>query len=68
MSEKKQFQDVYFIYIYKCEGGCLKRAHLASTHSQGFFVNMSPLGVEPVLSSWKVDVVTASPPSRTLFF
>ena len=24
------------------------------------------LGVEPVLPSWKVGVVTASPPSRTL--
>ena len=27
---------------------------------------MSPPGVEPVLPSWKVGVVTASPPSWTL--
>ena len=27
---------------------------------------MFPLGVEPVLSNWKVGVVTASPSSRTL--
>ena len=26
---------------------------------------MSPPGVEPVLPTWKVGVVTASPPSRT---
>jgi len=48
------------------------RAHLANTHSQGFsqgflsgFINMSPPGVEPVLPSWKVSVVTDSPPSTT---
>ena len=48
------------------------RAHLANTHSQGFFkvflwvfVNMSLPGVELVLPSWKVGVVTASPPSKT---
>ena len=52
------------IYIYKCEGGCLKRAHLTNTHSQGFF--MSPPGVEPVLPSWKIGAVTAWPPSRSL--
>ena len=63
---------VSFIFIYKCEGGCLKRAHLTNTHSQDFFQsffegfkNMSPPGVEAVLPSWKVGVVTASPPSRT---
>ena len=59
-------------YVYKCEGGCLKRAHLANTHSQGVFQgfsqgfrNMSLPGVEPVLPIWKVGVVTASPSSRT---
>ena len=31
--------------------------------SLGYY--MSILGVEPAFSSWKVDVVTASPPSRT---
>ena len=41
--------------------------HTLLTHSQGFFVNMSPLGVEPVLSNWKVSTVTTSPPSRTIF-
>ena len=59
--------------MYKCEGGCLKKAHLANTHFRGVFkvflrvfVNVSPPGVEPALSSWKVSVVTATPPSRTL--
>ena len=57
-------------YIYKYEGGCLKRAHFVNTHSQGFFsgffVNMFLPGVEAVIPSWKVGVVTTSPPSRTL--
>ena len=62
----------HIFYIHKYEGECLKRAHLANTHSQGFFQGvslgfyMSPLGVEPVLPNWKVVVVTASPPSRKL--
>ena len=63
-----------FFYVFECEGGCLKRAHLDNTHSQGFFkgfsegfLNMSPPGVEPALSSWKVGVVTASPPSRAKY-
>ena len=56
------------IYYSKYEGGCLKRAHLANTNSQGFYqgfsqgLNTSPPGIEPVLSSWKV--VTALPRSR----
>ena len=58
--------DVSTFFIYKSEGGWLKRAHLTNTHSQGFFVNMSPPGVKPVLPSW--NVVTASPPSRTSYF
>ena len=29
---------------------------------------MSPPGVEPVLPSWKISVVTTSPPSRTCLF
>ena len=47
----------FFIYIHKCEGGYLKRAHLAITHSQEFFkvflrgIYMSPPGV--ALSNWK---------------
>ena len=32
----------------------------------GVFINVSPLGVEPELLSWKVAVVTALPPSMTL--
>ena len=42
--------------------------HTFSGVFQGFsqeFLNMSPPKVEPELSSWKVGVVTASPPSRT---
>ena len=34
--------NFFFLYIYKNKGGCLKRAHLANTHSQGFFINISP--------------------------
>ena len=52
--------------------GCLKRVRLANTHSQGFFqgfsqgfIDVSPPGVESVLPSWKVGVVSTSPPSRT---
>ena len=34
---QNQSINLVYFYIYKCEGGCLKRAHLANTHSQGFF-------------------------------